>query len=84
MATKIAKLVVAGHGAAGLAAALSAAEEARRRRTAIDITICTPPLDLKPDRTHRDRSTPRPPQPPTRRQRIMAVLSATGIEVRAG
>jgi tricarballylate dehydrogenase len=39
MATKIAKLVVAGHGAAGLAAALSAAEEARRRGTAIDITI---------------------------------------------
>jgi tricarballylate dehydrogenase len=39
MATKIAKLVVVGHGAAGLAAALSAAEEARRRGTAIDITI---------------------------------------------
>src|ERR1700739_1658069 len=39
MATKIAKLVVAGHGAAGLAAALSAAEEGRRRGTAIDITI---------------------------------------------
>jgi tricarballylate dehydrogenase len=39
MAAKIAKLVVVGHGAAGLAAALSAAEEARRRGTAIDITI---------------------------------------------
>ena len=39
MATKIAKLVIVGHGAAGLAAALSAAEEARRRGTAIDITI---------------------------------------------
>jgi tricarballylate dehydrogenase len=39
MATKIAKLVVVGHGAAGLAAALSAAEDARRRGTAIDITI---------------------------------------------
>jgi tricarballylate dehydrogenase len=39
MATKIAKLVVVGHGAAGLAAALSAAEEARRRGTAIDVTI---------------------------------------------
>jgi tricarballylate dehydrogenase len=39
MVTKIAKLVVVGHGAAGLAAALSAAEEARRRGTTIDITI---------------------------------------------
>ena len=39
MATKIAKLVVVGHGAAGLAAALSAAEEARRHGTAIDIAI---------------------------------------------
>jgi tricarballylate dehydrogenase len=39
MATKTAKLVVVGHGAAGLAAALSAAEEARRRNAAIDITI---------------------------------------------
>ena len=30
--------------------------------TAIDIAICTPPVDLKPGRTHRDRrSTPRPP-----------------------
>ena len=41
--------------------------------TAIDITICTPPL--KPGRTHRDRSTPRRPQPPTRRQRIMAIMT---------
>jgi tricarballylate dehydrogenase len=39
MATKIAKLVVIGRGAAGLVAALSAAEEARRRNAAIDITI---------------------------------------------
>jgi tricarballylate dehydrogenase len=39
MATKTAKLVVVGHGAAGLAAALSAAEQARRRGTAIDVTI---------------------------------------------
>jgi len=39
MATKMAKIVVVGHGAAGLAAALSAAEEARRRNAAIDITI---------------------------------------------
>jgi hypothetical protein len=43
--------------------------------TAIDITICTPPLDLKPGRTRRDRSTPRPPQPPTRRQRIMTIMN---------
>jgi Insertion element 4 transposase N-terminal/Transposase DDE domain len=36
--------------------------------TAIGITICTPPLDLKPGRTRRDRSTPtshgRPGRPP--------------------
>jgi len=43
--------------------------------TAIDITICTPPLDLKPGRTHRDRTTPRPPQPPTRRQRITTIMN---------
>jgi tricarballylate dehydrogenase len=34
-----AKLVVVGHGAAGLAAALSAAEEARSRGVAVDITV---------------------------------------------
>ena len=34
-----AKLVVVGHGAAGLAAALSAAEEARGRGVAVDVTI---------------------------------------------
>ncbi|MGZ3362438.1 MAG: FAD-binding protein [Xanthobacteraceae bacterium] len=34
-----AKLVVVGHGAAGLAAALSAAEEARGRGLAVDITV---------------------------------------------
>jgi tricarballylate dehydrogenase len=33
------KLVVIGHGAAGLAAAVSAAEQARRRGLAIDITV---------------------------------------------
>jgi tricarballylate dehydrogenase len=33
------KLVVVGHGAAGLAAALSAAEQARSQGTAIDITV---------------------------------------------
>jgi tricarballylate dehydrogenase len=36
---KTGKLVIVGHGAAGLAAALSAAEEAGRRGAAIDITI---------------------------------------------
>ncbi|HLZ05323.1 MAG TPA: FAD-binding protein [Bradyrhizobium sp.] len=39
MAAKRLKLVVAGHGAAGLAAAVAAAEEAKRRNAAIDITI---------------------------------------------
>jgi hypothetical protein len=44
--------------------------------TAIDIAICTPPVDLKPGRTHRDRrSTPRPPQPPTRREKITAIIT---------
>ena len=39
MATKTGRLIVVGQGAAGLAAALSAAEEAKRRGAAIDITI---------------------------------------------
>ena len=44
--------------------------------TAIDIAVCTPPVDLKPGRTHRDRrSTPRPPQPPTRREKITAIIT---------
>jgi hypothetical protein len=43
--------------------------------TAIGIAICTPPLDLRPGRTRRDRTTPRPPQPPTRRQRITAIMN---------
>jgi hypothetical protein len=44
--------------------------------TAIDIAISTPPIDLKPGRTHRDRrSTPRPPQPPTRREKITAIIT---------
>jgi Insertion element 4 transposase N-terminal/Transposase DDE domain len=45
---------------------------------AIDIAICTPPIDLKPGRTRRDRSTPRtprPPRPPTRRQRVTALMA---------
>jgi hypothetical protein len=46
--------------------------------TAIDITVHTPPLDLKPGRTRRDRRTPgrpRPPRPPTRRQRVTALMA---------
>jgi hypothetical protein len=43
--------------------------------TAIGITICTPPLDLRPGRTRRDRTTLRPAQPPTRRQRITAIMN---------
>ena len=44
--------------------------------TAIDIAICTPPVDLKPGRTHRNRrTTPRPPQPPTRREKITAIIT---------
>ena len=45
--------------------------------TAIDIAICTPPVDLKPGRTSRDRTTPpRPPGPPTRRERITAIITS--------
>jgi hypothetical protein len=47
--------------------------------TAIDITISTPPLDLKPGRTRRDRTTPRPPRPPrpaTRRERVTAIITS--------
>jgi hypothetical protein len=44
--------------------------------TAIDITISTPPLDLKPGRTRRDRTTPRPPRPPTRREKVTAVITS--------
>ncbi len=43
--------------------------------TANDIAICTPPVDLKPGRTHYDRSTPRPPRPPTRRERVTAIIT---------
>src|SRR5690349_202453 len=46
--------------------------------TAIDITISTPPVDLKPGRTRRERNTPprpRQPRPPTRRERITAVIT---------
>jgi hypothetical protein len=42
--------------------------------TAIDIAIRTPPLDL-PSSARRDRSSPRPPQPATRRHRVTAIMS---------
>ena len=44
--------------------------------TAIDITISTPPLDLKPGRTRRDRTTPAPPRPPTRQERVTAIITS--------
>ena len=47
--------------------------------TAIDIAISTPPLDLKPGRTRRARNTPprpRPPGPPTRREKITAIITS--------
>ena len=34
--------------------------------TAIDIAICTPPVDLKPGRTYRDRRSTPPARPPAR------------------
>jgi Insertion element 4 transposase N-terminal/Transposase DDE domain len=44
--------------------------------TAIDIAISTPPVDLKPGRTRRDRGTPpRLPRPATRRERITAIIT---------
>jgi hypothetical protein len=44
--------------------------------TAIDIAISTPPLDLKPGRTRRDRTTPRPPRPATRRDKATAIITS--------
>jgi hypothetical protein len=47
------------------------------RITAIGITICTPPLDIRPRRPRpapKDKK-PRPPQPPTRRQRVTALMA---------
>jgi hypothetical protein len=43
--------------------------------TAIDIVISTPPVDLKPGRTRRDRTIPRPPRPATRRERVTAIIT---------
>jgi Insertion element 4 transposase N-terminal/Transposase DDE domain len=42
--------------------------------TAIEVTVRTPPIDLTA-RPRRDHSTPRPPQPPTRRHRVMVIMS---------
>jgi Insertion element 4 transposase N-terminal/Transposase DDE domain len=44
--------------------------------TAIDIAISTPPVDLKPGRTRRDRTIPRPPRPATRRERVTAIITS--------
>jgi hypothetical protein len=43
--------------------------------TAIDILVHTPPLDLTP-RSRRAPARPRAPRPPTRRQRLTALLSS--------
>jgi Insertion element 4 transposase N-terminal/Transposase DDE domain len=43
--------------------------------TAIDIVVRTPPVDLRP-RTRRGPSTPRRPQPGTRRERVTAIMRA--------
>jgi hypothetical protein len=42
---------------------------------AIDIAVHTPPLDPGSVRARRARGTPRPPQTPTRRQRVMAIMN---------
>jgi hypothetical protein len=42
--------------------------------TAIDIAVWTPPIDLKA-RPRRDRSAPRTPRPPTRRDRVTAIMN---------
>jgi len=44
--------------------------------TAIDIAISTPPVDLKPGRTRRDRTIPRPPRPATRQERVTAIITS--------
>jgi hypothetical protein len=44
--------------------------------TATGITISTPPLDLKPGRTRRDRTTPAPPRPPTRQEQVTAIITS--------
>ena len=44
--------------------------------TAIDIAVRTPPIDRRRRKTRHDPDTPRPPQPVTRRHRIVAIMSA--------
>jgi hypothetical protein len=44
--------------------------------TAIDITITAPALDPRPRRVHYTPSRPRPPQPPTCRQRVTAIVTS--------
>ena len=44
--------------------------------TATGIAISTPPVDLRPGRTRYDRGTPRPPRPPTRRDRVTAIITS--------
>jgi Insertion element 4 transposase N-terminal/Transposase DDE domain len=43
--------------------------------TGIDVAVRTPPLDPAPTRRWPRRATPRPPQPPTRRQRITEIMN---------
>jgi Insertion element 4 transposase N-terminal/Transposase DDE domain len=43
--------------------------------TAVDIAVHTPPLDLAP-RARRDPNTPPTPRPPTRRDRITAIMNS--------
>ncbi len=42
--------------------------------TAIDIAIHTPPIDEGRYRRRRDGATPRPPEPPTRRHRVLELM----------
>ena len=44
--------------------------------TAIGITITTPALDPRPRRIHYTPKNPRPPRPPTRRQKITAIITS--------
>jgi hypothetical protein len=44
--------------------------------TAIDIDLHTPPIDERRHRPHRDPGTPHPPQPSTRRHRVVAIMNA--------
>jgi len=53
--------------------------------TAIDITLHTPPIGPgAPSRTRYSTRTPRPDQPPTRRQRITAIITSQSPRDRTG